>query len=408
MPRCPISGTNAFRAVQLRREEQEALCSEKEMKRRIDATRSVMAECDVSALLVLDGYWEGYSQWMTGTRNVRYIVLFMEGPVYIVERNEDAIFAPFDTPAVAHGINACRVRDIADVPFSKMICANMRLGFIHLEALCIELEEQLKAMLPQAEYIDITPSLDPVKATKSAEELCAIEKVVALHEAVLYALPSVLRAGREIFRIDQDIRMLCQQLGSGTAECLGLTLQVGNSRQGPLSVRGGFMPLPDKRLEWGDLILILLETNGECGHFSALGRYFSLGSPTDEDEKYWKLALKMQDYAAARLKPGARLWDIYQGNCEYIRQLGADTLPRNYLHSLGYCFGEKPFLFDETQDTPLRRDMVYIVHPYVRFQRANSKNDTAWDEMCAIDTYRITDTGGVRQNKVPREIFILS
>lgn len=394
----------------VRRYEQVQCFSKEELARRRTAARQVMKEQGVGVLILLDGYWEGYSQWLAGTRNAHYVVLPMAGPALAVFDGktewfsfaEEAVDVPED-----EGINV--VGSMKEVALKHMLeeAESSCIGFIHLEAMTLEMREYLRETIPETDWLDITSALAPVKATKSPEELELIKASVEVHEKVMAALPEVIRPGRTVMEIDKEMRYLCHKLGSGNGECLSLTLQAGSGFYGAVPYREGLFPYPDRRLEKGDQLSILLETNGPGGHFSAIGRHFSLGEPPEEDIYYWHLALKMQDFAARHLKPGISVREIYDASEEYINSLGYQTKPRNYLHSLGYCFGEKPFLFDETERIPLRENMVYIVHPYVLFTRKNRLGLDEPDEMYAIDTYRVTLEGGQRQNKVPREIVII-
>lgn len=394
----------------VRRYEQVQCFSKEEMQRRRDAARQIMKSQDVGVLILIDGYWEGYSQWLVGTRNAHYVVLPMTGPAFAVfdRRTEWFAFAE-EAVDIPKDPEICAVGSMKEISLKELFKGQggRRLGFIHLEAISLELDRYLKEEVPDTEWTDITAELDPVKATKSREELELIEASVEVHEKVMGALPAIIRPGRTVMEVDREMRHLCRELGSGNGECLSLSLQAGSGFCGAVPYREGFWPYPDNRLKKGDQISVLLETNGPGGHFSAIGRHFSLGSPPGEDFYYWELALKMQDFAAERLKPGVSVKEIYDANAEYISSLGGRTVPRNYLHSLGYCFGEKPFLFDKTETIPLRENMVYIVHPYVVFTRKSHPGFSGEDEMYAVDTYRVTPEGGERQNKVPREIFIL-
>jgi Xaa-Pro aminopeptidase len=152
---------------------------------------------------------------------------------------------------------------------------------------------------------------------------------------------------------------------------------------------------------------MLLEANGIGGHFTALGRNFCLGEPDALAVKYWELCLKMQDFAAERLKPGAVIKEIFDENVKYIESLGHRTNMQNYLHSLGYVLGEKPYLHDPSETIPLRENMVYLNHPHVRIDRGADTGKVVYDDFYAIDTYRVTKEGGVRQNKIPRELIVI-
>ena len=134
--------------------------SANEMQRRLGILRRVMAEQGVQALLVLDGYWEGYSQWLTGARAWRYLLVGQTGPFYAVQSEPDTWFAPL--PYVCPDGVSLRVEE-------------------RLEALTVELDAYLRSAVPGVQYLDITDALDPWKAEKSAEELRILQNSVRLH-----------------------------------------------------------------------------------------------------------------------------------------------------------------------------------------------------------------------------------
>ena len=55
-----------------------------EIDRRIAAVREVMAEEGVDLLLILEGDWEGYSQWLIGSKTADLILVPMEGALTAV------------------------------------------------------------------------------------------------------------------------------------------------------------------------------------------------------------------------------------------------------------------------------------------------------------------------------------
>lgn len=411
----------------IRREQKELRCylTPQEIDRRWEAVRDVMEERGVEVLLILDGYWEGYNQWLIGTRSIHVVVFQKDGPAYAVFDTEMGRAGWFEREAVPgqdrglERINTAGYKEekkdilfvnkLEQIDLSGMLrrYGSRKLGFIHMEAMSMFVKKFLQKESPGIEFSDITDAIDPVKATKSQEELALIKNTVKLQEGVFNVLPFVIRPERTIMEIDREMRHLCECLGSKDAECLSLCLQTGNPHEGAVPYRTGFTTWPDRRLAKGDQVSVLLETNGPGGYFSALGRHFYLGEPAQEEYRYWEAAVKMQDFAAERLIPGRSVKEICDGNVVFAGRLGFETNPRNYMHSLGYCLGEKPFLLDRTETIPLRENMVYIIHPYVRFVRKNSFGKGEWDEMYAVDTYRVTPKGGVRQNNIPRELVIL-
>lgn len=395
--------------------------SKGEMERRFALTRKVMREQGTDVLLVLEGFWEGYSQWLTGNRNPSVIIVPREGKITAVFGEEylkkgekpstelhTERFTDYLMPAPVHE-DIEYVRGLDGYALAELLekYQNQRLGFLHLESMTAGMERYLKEAVPKAEYVDITLALDAVKGIKSPEEMQLIRNAVVIHEKVMRALPSIIRPGRTVQQINTETRYLMHQLGSGTEECLSFAIQFGNDRKGPLCHHSGLAIYPERALEKGDRIFMLLESNGIGGHFTAMGRNFCLGEPSAETVKFWELCLKMQDFAAERLKPGAVIKEIFDENVRYIESLGYKTNKQNYLHSLGYVLGEKPYLHDPSETIPLSENMVYLNHPHVRIDRGADTGKVLYDDLYAIDTYLVTPAGGVRQNSIPRELIVI-
>lgn len=401
--------------------EQVQCFTQQELERRFAATRQVMQEEEVELLLVLEGDWEGYSQWLIGSKTANMIIVPMEGNItavygdHLIGQNEiydrqisqKHEIMPVSIPRLhpqienVRGFNGYVLKELLKKYNGKKI------GFIHLETMRADLRDYLKETIPEAVYKDITLAIDPVKVTKSAEEQEMIHNAVLLHEKVMGALPAIIRPGRTVQQINAETRNLCFELGSGGAVCLNFALQFGNDADGPIIHHSDFVPYPERALEKGDRIFMLLESNGIGGHFTAIGRNFCLGEPDPKIAEYWELALKMQDFAAERLKPGVTVKEIFDANVTYIESLGHRTNRQNYLHSLGYVFGERPYLHDISENIPLRENMVYLDHPHVRIDRGADTGKVLYDDLYAIDTYLVTKEGGKRQNRVPRELIMI-
>ena len=392
-----------------------------ELERRFSETRKVMREQDVGVLLLLEGEWEGYSQWLIGIKTPTFIVVPEEGDITAVfdwhlmengenyDRTPNQLFevAPIIIDPIHPEVKYLNGFDGYKIAELLARSGKNRIGFIHLESMRDDVRNYLSHCVPEAEYVDITLALDPVKVTKSPEEMLLIRNAVVLHEKVMAALPSIIRPGRTLQQINLDTRHLADQLGSGNAVCLNFALQFGDDRKVPLGHHSGYIEYPERVVAKGDRIFMLMESNGIGGHFTAIGRNFCLGTPPDEIFEYWELALKMQDFAASRLKPGVCVKEIFDANVEFIESLGHKTNLQNYLHSLGYVFGERPYLFDISETIPLRENMVYLNHPHVRIDRGAETGKIIYDDLYAIDTYLVTKEGGVRQNNVARELFII-
>lgn len=129
-----------------------------------------------------------------------------------------------------------------------------------------------------------------------------------------------------------------------------------------------------------------------------------LGQPSEDMKKYWDMAVKAQKNAARMMKPGVTVRMISDENKKYIESCGFITNDQNYLHSLGFQYGEQPYLNAPSENTPLQTGMHYIAHPVI--QRPY-KGTTEMDGIFALDTYYVTENGGVRANDFPQDLIIL-
>lgn len=403
------------------RYEQVQCFSKAEMERRFCEVRKAMDAEGVDVLFILEGYWEGYSQWLIGDAGAEIVVVPRDGPItacygdhYIKEcekydREIDYKYAVMPLPVEPVHEDIRYVRGFSGYEVRKQLKEYERavIGFVHLESLRADLKEYLSGIFPHAEYKDISLSIDVIKAVKSVEEQVMIRNAVSIHEKVMAALPAYIMPGRTIRQIDSQTRKLCHDLGSGGSSCICSVMQYGNDEEGPLTYQSGLKEYPQRPLKKGDRIFMMLEANGIGGHFTAIGRNFCLGEPDEKIQEYWDAAVKMQDFAAGMLRPGVTVREIFEENVRYIESMGYQTNQQNYLHSFGYVFGEKPYLHDKSETIPLRENMIYVNHPHVRIDRGKNTGKALYDNLFAFDTYLVTKEGGIIQNKVPRSLFVI-
>lgn len=403
----------------LDRYEQILFFSKEEMERRWDLARQVMRECGAEALVVLEGSYEGYNHWFMGNRHCECIILKPTGPIiavigdgldqslkYRADRPVDydklAVLKPIwpvhSDIRYVHSFNAEDLRlDDSNVP--------KRLGFIHPEVLRYDWWLQMNKTLGDFELFDMGMALDSVRVVKSKEEQFLIRQVNHMNEKLMAAVPQVVRPGRTLKEITDEMQYMAMCLGSGGHFVHVFCLNCG-PQDAPSVDTMERMPYPGYRVCQGDKLFMLIETNGPGGHYSALGRYCILGEPSLEMIKYWDMAVKAQRNAARMMKPGVTLREIADANRLYIEGCGFKTNEQNYLHSLGFQYGEQPYLNAPSENVPLRAGMHYIAHPVI--QRSYPGWDAALEDgIFALDTYWITEGGGVRANDFPQELIIL-
>lgn len=387
------------------RYEQVQVISGEEMECRAESFQKIMEEEDCDMMLVLDGTWEGYSHWITGSRAVGTVLLLPgEGLTAVYEKDMCGI--PYEDAEYEH-IRYEKVLNLKELLKPLAGKKAIRIALVQPEALTYRMRKELESCFGVVEFADCTQKVDVLKAIKSPEELKWIAEANRIHEQTFYALPSIIRPGRTIREINCETRYLGETLGGGGEKALYYAMQYGKDNGEPLTYALGLSADPEYRVGYGDRIFMMVEGNGCGGLYTALGRNFILGEPSPQTEAYWEMAVKAQDFAAARMKPGVRLKDIFDADYAYIQSQGYLTNMQNYLHSFGYVFGERPYLHDRSETEVLRMGMHYIVHPHIRIDRGADTGKVPYDDFYSVDTYYVTEDGGRRANGYPRELVIL-
>jgi Xaa-Pro aminopeptidase len=281
---------------------------------------------------------------------------------------------------------------------------NPKIAMIHPEVLKNRWYENMSRVLGDFTYFDIGIPLDAVRVVKGEEETYLIRQVNKMNEKLMAAAGQVIRPGRSLKEITDEFQYLAMRLGSGGHFVHVFCVNVGPQDE-PSPDGMARRPYPGITLQMGDRVFLLIETNGPGGHYSALGRYCILGEPSEEMKKYWDMAVKAQKNAARMMKPGVCVREISDENYKYITEAcGFQTNHQNYLHSLGFQYGEQPYLNAPSERTPLRAGMHYIAHPVI--ERPYPGTDQM-DGIFCLDTYTVTENGGVRDNDFPQDLIVL-
>lgn len=402
----------------LERFEQILFFGREEMERRWALARKVMEEQQADYLMILEGSYEGYNHWFMGNRECEAILIPKEGEIIVVlgkgvEKEKEYQWSrPVDfdkwivrkpVQSVHENLHFVDSFDARDVKKGCPDKKNLRIAMIHPEVLKNTWYEQMKRVLGQFSYFDIGLALDAVRVIKGPEEQYLIRQVNKMNEKLMASAGTVIRPGRSLKEITDEFQYMAMKLGSGGHFVHVFCLNCGP--QDELSLDGmARRPYPGLTLKYGDKVFVLIETNGPGGHYSALGRYCILGKPSEDMKKYWDMAVKAQQNAARMMRPGMTVRMIADENKKYIEKCGFITNNQNYLHSLGFQYGEQPYLNAPSENTPLQAGMHYIAHPVI--QRSYPGTDEK-DGIFALDTYYVTEEGGVRANEFPQELIIL-
>ena len=402
----------------LERFEQVLFFGKEEMERRWALARSVMEEQQADYFMVLEGSYEGYNHWFMGNRECEAILIPKEGEITVVlgkniSKDEeyrwsrptdfDKWIARKPVQSVHENLHFVDSFDARDIKKGCPDKENLRIAMIHPEVLKNTWYEEMKQVLGEFSYFDIGLALDAVRVIKGPEEQYLIRQVNKMNEKLMSSVGTVIRPGKSLKDVTDELQYMAMKLGSGGHFVHVFCLNCGP--QDEISSDGmERRDYPGLTLQYGDKVFVLIETNGPGGHYSALGRYCILGQPSEDMKKYWDMAVKAQKNAARMMKPGVTVRMISDENKKHIESCGFITNDQNYLHSLGFQYGEQPYLNAPSENTPLQAGMHYIAHPVI--QRPY-KGTTEMDGIFALDTYYVTENGGVRANDFPQDLIIL-
>ena len=268
-----------------------------------------------------------------------------------------------------------------------------KIGMLGTAAISHALIDALKrGPLSNAEFLDASDLVDPIKAVKSDDELAFVRRTAAAQDAAMEAAIAAIKPGmREL-----EAAAVAEHVGHdlGSEQGLFLTFSAPAGSPGQIVNRH----LQGRVLREGDQFSLLIENNGPGGFYCELGRTVVLGRATDEMLEQQAFVLEAQNYCLSLLEPGAdpaRIWNEYN---RFMRDYGRPEEKRVHFHGQGYDMVERPLVrFDETM--PIAGNMYFALHPAFSTEKTYS-----W----ACDNFLLDAEGAVeRLHRLPQKIFEL-
>lgn len=223
--------------------------------------------------------------------------------------------------------------------------------------------------VPEAKFVKAKDIVESLRLIKSDEEITLIREsskwATVAHRFlqkftkprlwdVEISLKASLEASREMKKkLGLQYEKTRSGLGSATA---GFRGQVGEGSAIPhaISIR--------RKIRKGDVLVT--GAGADVGGYSAeLERTMIMGKPTEKQEKYFEIMVKMQDAALDKFGPGVKCSDVDRATINAAREQGvADYLLHHTGHGIGLEGHEPPWL-DQGNDELLRPGMVVSCEP---------------------------------------------
>jgi creatinase len=331
--------------------------SAKEMQRRQDAVRKVMAELKIDAAL------------FTSYHNICYLSDFLFcyfGRRYglLIDQNKaTSISAGIDGGQPwrrTFGNNITYTDWQKDNYFHAvrgLTKGVKRLG-IEFDHINLDTMALLRAEFPEMEFVDIAAPSMKLRMIKSAEEIAHITKMthiadiggaacceatqvgVGEHEVALHSTATMIR---EIAKVWPD----------------GELMDTWTWFQSGINTDGAHNPVTSRKLERGD-ILSLNCFPMVAGYYVALERTLFCESATDEEIRLWEINCAVHDRGKALLVPGAKCSDIAK---ELNEMYQAHQLLRYRSFGYGHSFGVLCHYYGREAGLELREDCHTILEP---------------------------------------------
>jgi Xaa-Pro aminopeptidase len=366
-----------------------------ELERRWAALRAAMSEQGIDVLLAqTNNDWQGGTpKYLTDLPSIggswTCVVFPREEPMTIVRMGpKDGLVDPGEeAPGVARIItqptfpaapysSAYEIREVvgALAPWSRAT-----IGIVGAYQMSAALAEGVHSGLPRAHFVDATDMVDAIRAVKSESELELIRRTAALQDAAMARALAHVVPGRREREITAHAQLACNELGAEQGVYLSASFQPGDG----LGI--GPPHFQDRVLREGDVMHLLVESNGPGGLFTELGRTCVIGEPPQRLVEEMGFAIEAQRFCVDLLKPGAHPAEVWERYNDFLRANGRPEEPRLHAHSQGHDLVERPLVRPE-ETLPIAAGMNLAVHPtYIK--------DGFFVSTC--DNFIVTSTGGV-------------
>jgi Xaa-Pro aminopeptidase len=386
--------------------------SAEEMQRRWAAIRAAMRTRRIDALVVQNSsdWVGGYIRWFSNqpaTNGYPSSLVFpLEGGMSLIEQGPfggerrsnpaelaaSGIARRLTTPSYPSvGYSGNYDADIAATELKRL--GAKIVGFVAPASMYHSFGRALSEALRGVEIIDVTDSIDRIKAIKSAEERSLIRQVAAMQDEVMRRVGEFIRPGLKDFEIAAYAQYVGQQLGSEQGIFLCSSAPWGQAASfRPRSMQG-------RILERGDIYSLLVENNGAGGYYTELSRIFVLGTAPPELIDAHAAVLDAQRFALSLLKPGSYARDVYAEHNAYLKEHQIPEERRLSAHGMGYDMVERPLIRDD-EDMAIEEHMAIVCHPGILNERMFVHN---------TDVYLIEARGPSQcLHGTPKQIFEVS
>jgi len=386
-----------------------------EYKLRYAKAIALMEDQGLDALLVTQyenvRYFTGYLSLLWISKFRPYVGLLprdpAKGPSLIVPGQEtgnaeetswikDLYIYPDQEPPVPHILKAIKDKGLANAKIGTELGFGLRLGMNFQQF--SELRDGHKGKI-----VDGTPIIQTVRMVKSQAELSCIRKACEISQIGTRAGFEALQPGQSLKEIMATICSAMYKAGAEPGfQPSMFTITSGANYKMVNSLA------TDYRVKEGDLVMIDAGAVYQ-GYSTDYIRQASVGEPTKEQVKYYDIAVRANNAAIDKIRPGVSGTDVYEAGMDVFRAEG--VFDYNVLtivgHSVGMDVHEVPWLGEKgvySSETNLVPGMVVCIEPVF-----GGYNDPEWKKGVWIqeDKVLVTETGHeILTNGISKDLWV--
>ncbi|MFX1367335.1 MAG: M24 family metallopeptidase [Promethearchaeota archaeon] len=226
---------------------------------------------------------------------------------------------------------------------------------IQQEYLPIRGFEQLKDVLPDAGFKDISQLLWRLRQVKDNAEIEAIKQAAKIAEIGVRTALEIVVPGVSESSASIEIEAAMRAAGG----------QLRGIRAAVLSSNNARLPFAEpsaRRIGHDDLVIVDI-TVSESGYFAGVSRSLHTGNPSKEQNLAYESLVKICSIAEDKMSSGIKISDVVGA---IIKGLKKKACQSGLIHPIGNSIGldlQEPPILSATSNSVLREGMVFSVHP---------------------------------------------
>ena len=217
-----------------------------------------------------------------------------------------------------------------------------------------EAYEELRELMPSAEFVDCKSLFDEVRMVKTPAEIELLQSAAIATEKAIRIGFDLARPGDTTKSIANSIGYAMTKLGADEVAFLELDVRSGGKKF-------DYVHQPVE-LKPGDLVRV--DVGGYfAGYWSDIARIAVVGEPTPEQRSNYRGLLGVQDRIIGNMKPGITGRELFQQTIKVFEETGLEPPWGMIIHGIGLYIHERPWV-RELETYELQPNMTFMVEVY--------------------------------------------